>query len=183
MLHDAGALGVPGLGVAVTLPILVMAALTFGTAGGRQALARAPVAALIGVNVVRLLGATFVLLYTAGRLPAPFAPAAGWGDMAVGATAPLVAWMVARDWPGSRRVALAWNALGTLDLIDAVALGVMSSPGPVRVFAGDPSSAIMTELPWLLVPCFLVPLLFWTHLALFARLGGAPRRRPHVLAA
>ncbi len=128
--------------------------------------------ALIGVNVVRVLGVEFLLLQAAGRLPAPFAPAAGWGDVAVGAAAPLVAWMVARDWKGSRGVALAWTALGFLDLVDAIGLGVTSSPGPLRVFVGDPSSAIMSEIPWILIPCFLVPLFVFTHLAVFARLGG-----------
>ena len=181
VFHYDGGLGVPGLGAAVLLPILVMATLTFGTAGGRQALAEAPVPALIGVSAVRVLGVIFVLLHAAGRLPAPFAPAAGWGDIVVGAVAPLVAWMVARDWPGSRRVALAWNALGLLDLINAIGLGVTSSPGPLRIFVGDPSSAIMSELPWLLIPGFLVPLLVFTHLAVFARLAGS--LRPHRRAA
>ncbi len=181
VLSYDGALGVPGLGLAVILPILVMTTLAFGTTGGRQALAEVPVPTLIGVNVVRVLGVDFLLLHAAGRLPVPFAPAAGWGDFVVGAAAPLVAWMVARDWPGSRRVALAWNALGLLDLVDAVGLGVTSSPGPLRVFVGDPSSAIMSELPWVLIPCFVVPLLVFTHLAVFARLAGSPR--PHRRAA
>jgi hypothetical protein len=34
---------------------------------------------------IRTLGVTFLLLYSAGHLPAPFAPAAGWGDIAIGA--------------------------------------------------------------------------------------------------
>lgn len=178
VLSYDGALGVPGLGLAVMLPIVVMTALAFATAGGRRALENAPLPALIGLNVVRIAGVTFVLLHAAGRLPAPFAPAAGWGDIAVGAAAPLVAWMVARDRPGNRRVALAWNALGLLDLVDAVGLGVTSSPGPLRVFVGDPSSAIMSALPWLLIPGFLVPLLATSHIVLFARLAGSPR--PHA---
>ena len=178
-----GALGVPGLGLTVMLPILVMTALAFATARGRRALADAPVPALIGLNVVRIAGVAFLLLHAAGRLPAPFAPVAGWGDIAVGAAAPLVAWMVARDHPWSRRAALAWNALGLLDLVVAVSLGVTSSPGPLRVFVGDPSSAIMSELPWLLIPGFLVPLLASSHVMLFARLAGSPRPHRHALVA
>jgi hypothetical protein len=180
VLAYGGALGVPGLGLAVILPVLVMTTLTFATTGGRQGLAEAAVPALIAVNLIRVEGLDFLLLHAAGRLPAPFAPAAGWGDFLVGASAPLVAWMVARNWPGSRGVALAWNALGLLDLIDALGLGVTSSPGPLRVFAVDPSSAIMSELPWILVTCFLVPLLVFTHVAVFARLAGSPRPHRHA---
>lgn len=178
-----GAFGVPGMGLAVMLPILVMTALIFATARGRRALTDAPVPMLIGLNVVRIAGVTFLLLHAAGRLPAPFAPVAGWGDMAVGAAAPLIAWMVLRDHPWSRHAALAWNAFGLLDLVTAVSLGVTSSPGPLRVFIGDPSSAIMSELPWLLVPGFLVPLLAFSHVVLFARLAGSPRLHRRALVA
>jgi hypothetical protein len=178
-----GALGVPGMGLAVMLPILVMTTLTFATAGGRRALENAPVPALIGLNVVRIAGVSFLLLHAAGRLPAPFAPVAGWGDIAVGAAAPLVAWMVLRDHPWSRRAALTWNALGLLDLVAAVSLGVTSSPGPLRIFVADPSSAIMSELPWLLIPGFLVPLLASSHVVVFARLAGSPRSHHRALVA
>jgi hypothetical protein len=49
-----------------------------------------------GVQTVRVLGLSFVLLYAAVQLPASFAPAAGWGDIFVGAVAPAVAWVVHR---------------------------------------------------------------------------------------
>jgi len=69
-------------------------------------------------------------------------------------------------------------ALGLLDLIAAVSLGVTSAEGsPVRIFFTDPNTALMSSLPWVLVPAFLVPLLAWIHLALFYRLA-APARRP-----
>jgi len=38
------------------------------------------------------------------------------------------------------------------------------------IFA-EPSSAIMTTLPWLLIPGFLVPLLFAVHIGTFVRLA------------
>jgi hypothetical protein len=52
----------------------------------------------------------------------------------------------------------------------AVALGTASAPGPLRIFQGGPSSAIMTSLPWLLIPGFLVPLLAFVHLCTFYKL-------------
>ncbi len=52
------------------LPILILTALAFATARGRQAVAGAPVPALIGLHAVRIAaGAIFVLLYAARRLP------------------------------------------------------------------------------------------------------------------
>jgi hypothetical protein len=65
-----------------------------------------------------------------------------------------------------------WNTLGLVDLVTAVALGATSVPGPLRLFPGEPSAAIMAGLPWLLIPGYLVPALFFLHLCTFYRLRG-----------
>ncbi len=109
-------------------------------------------------------------IYTAHRLPAPFAPIAGWGDIFVGATAPLVALLAYRRGVMTRPILWIWNLIGALDLIAAVGLGVLSSPGLQHLILAEPSSAIMTTLPWLLIPGFLVPLLFAVHIGIFVRL-------------
>jgi hypothetical protein len=54
--------------------------------------------------------------------------------------------------------------------VAAVTLGATSAPGPLRLFHGEPSSAIMANLPWLLIPGYLVPALFLLHLCTFYRL-------------
>ncbi len=169
--YPAG-IGTPGLGVAVTLPVAIIGIISIRVATVRAALLSIPLSTLIGVNAVRVLGLFFVLLYMNGRLPAPFAPTAGWGDIFIGVTALPLAWAVSRRAPGWRTLALVWNSLGLLDLIAAVGLGVTSAEGsPLRMFYGEPSTAIMTGLPWLLIPAFLVPNLILTHLAAFHRIG------------
>ena len=65
-----------------------------------------------------------------------------------------------------------------LDLVTAIALGATSSPGPIRLFFEPPGSAIMTTLPWILIPCFLVPALAFFHLVTFYRLAQ-DRRHSH----
>jgi hypothetical protein len=163
--------GIPGVGVAVLIPIAVLSLLVLGTAGGRELVGRVPLAALVGVHGVRVLGITFVLLYAAKRLPAPFAPVAGWGDVAVGLLAIPLALLLARgrgEIP--KGLILLWNVLGLTDLVGAVALGATSSPGPLQIFHGPPSSAIMSTLPWTLIPCFVVPGLAFLHLCTFYRL-------------
>jgi hypothetical protein len=163
--------GIPGVGVAVLIPIAVLSLLVLGTAGGRELVGRVPLAALVGVHSVRVLGLSFVLLYAAKRLPAPFAPVAGWGDVAVGLLAIPLALLLARgrgEIP--KGLILLWNSLGLVDLVTAVALGATSAPGPLQIFHGPPSSAIMSTLPWVLIPCFLVPSLAFLHLCTFYRL-------------
>jgi hypothetical protein len=167
--------GILGVGLAVAIPLAVLLASLWTAPGLRAGLERAPLVPLTAVHAIRLLGVSFVLLYAAGRLPAPFAPVAGWGDIAVGAAAVPVAWLVARRAAGWRRVLLAWNVVGLADLATAVTLAVLSAPGPLRVIVAEPGTDLMSTLPWLLIPGFLVPVLAATHLVIFYRLW---RERP-----
>ena len=84
-------LGVPGLGLAVLLPIAILSVRVLRSPSLLQALRAIPLSMLIGVNVIRTFGVMFLILYGVGRLPAPFAPVAGWGDILVGLTAVPVA--------------------------------------------------------------------------------------------
>jgi hypothetical protein len=162
--------GIPGVGLAVLIPILLLSVLVLGTPRGRDLVRRAPLAALVGVHTIRVLGIAFVLLYWAKRLPAPFAPVAGWGDVAVGVLAIPLALLLARSARVPKRWIALWNTLGLADLVTAVTLGATSVPGPLRLFHGEPSSAIMASLPWLLIPGYLVPALAVLHLCTFYRL-------------
>jgi hypothetical protein len=176
-------IGAPGIGAVVLLPILALGYAALRPGAVRRAWLAIPLPLLIGVNAVRVLGVLFVLLYADGRLPAPFAPSAGWGDIAIGLTALPVAALAVRRPEGWRVAALGWNALGLLDLVTAIGLGIASSPGtPLRLFFEEPGTALMSGLPWILIPGFLVPLLVLTHLAVFARLLTGEARSGHVAA-
>ena len=140
----------------------------------RNALLTVPLPALVGLNVGRLGGLFFLLLYADGRLSAPFAPAAGLGDMVTGAMAiPLAAMLMLgfemrRTWLGI------WNAMGALDLVVAVSLDLLSAPGtPIRVFTEGPGTQAMTTLPWTFIPAMLVPIFLLVHFAIATRLRTA----------
>jgi hypothetical protein len=182
-LHPPYGVGAPGLGLTVALPILLMWLALMRVPSLRDGLDRAPLAVLVGVHVVRVLGVSFIILQASNRLPAPFAPAAGWGDIVAGLVAVPVAWMVRRQARGWRTALIAWNVFGMADLIAAVTLGVLSSPGPLRRIFAEPGTGLMSLLPWLLIPGFLVPLLFTTHLAIFYRLTKSARARTSTDAA
>ena len=86
-LYYEHGLGTPGLGLAVALPIAILCVTVARIKSLREGFHRAPFWLLIGVHTVRLLG-IFYCSVRSCRLPAPFAPVAGWGDIFVGATAP-----------------------------------------------------------------------------------------------
>jgi hypothetical protein len=106
----------------------------------------------------RIVGAVFVVLGIYGGLPQLFARPAGYGDMFIGATAPLAAlWLMAQR---HRAASIGWQLLGILDLVTAVAVG--TTAGFVNP-SGTPMVA-MTVLPLSLVPTFFVPLFVIIHL-------------------
>jgi hypothetical protein len=165
-------LGTPGLGVVVLLPIVAMAFLTPRIEVLRNALYNIPLSVLIGVNALRVFGYFFIIHYDAGRLPAPFAPSAGWGDVLAGIFAIPVAILVAREATGWRPIAFLWTLFAIADLILAIGFGVTSAyDSPLRIFAGGPDTTMMSELPMFLIPGFLVPLFVLTHIAVFVRLA------------
>jgi hypothetical protein len=102
VLHSERGIGVGGVGVAVAVPILIMLVSLFRIPALWWGLEEVSLSLLTAVHAVRILGIGFVILHAEGRLPAPFAPVAGWGDIAVGLAALPVAWLVARRAPGWR---------------------------------------------------------------------------------
>jgi hypothetical protein len=111
----------------------------------------------------RIVGFTFVLLEARGGLPAIFALPAGYGDMAIGATATLVAWKLAN--PSHRSSFILWQMLGIADLVMAVSLGTTA-----RLLSPHSTSMVaMTVLPLSLVPTFLVPLFTILHVICIAQ--------------
>jgi hypothetical protein len=140
----------------------------------RNALLGLPLAALVGINAFRIGGICFLILHDRGRLAAPFAISAGWGDIVTGLAAIPLAFLAATKGKLPRGLLTVWNAFGALDLIVAITLGGLSAPGtPFRVFTEAPGTIVMGTLPWVGVPTLLVPLYLMTHLTIAARLRAA----------
>jgi hypothetical protein len=133
---------------------------------------------LILLNLWRLVGAIFLVLMINGQMPSLWALPAGIGDVIVGVAAPWIARHL--DTPIGRRRAIIFTLFGMADLIVAVGLGVMTSPGPAQVFRTTPTSELATQFPLALVPTFLVPLAFVLHVVSLWQLLGDARVRQRV---
>lgn len=161
-----GVLGTMRLGPQLLALTLTVAAVFVSSrvAIVRQSVDAVPLRALVGIHVARFLGIAFVVLAARGELSPLFAERAGWGDIATAAIA-LGLLLVGLVTTVPRRVFLAWNVFGMLDLIVAIA-----TAGLVVVRGDVPGMDAVLGLPLILVPTFGVPLLFATHVALFRRL-------------
>lgn len=175
--------GTIAIGTAILGPIVVSLVAAARSSTFRQVVLETPMPALVAIHASRLLGILFLLLLSAGRLTPTFAKAAGWGDIAVAAAALPVAWAIARRARGWYALASLWNAIGFIDLVTAVALGVGSAPGsPIRFIFERPETATIASLPWVLIPGVLVPFYLLTHFAVFAQLVfGDVRQRTDTL--
>ena len=109
------------------------------------------------VQTWRIGGLVFVVLYAFGLLPGVFALPAGWGDFAIGATAPLIAWRLAS--PAHRNSFILWQLLGMADLVMALSLGTTARLISPSAHSMQP----MTVLPLSMIPTFVVPLLLIFH--------------------
>jgi hypothetical protein len=155
------------LGLAVGGPIALFAIWFAASPRFRQfALSVNPVALTIA-QTWRIVGITFVVLASFGLLPNLFAQPAGWGDFAIGITAPFVAFYFAR--PGRKASFIAWNIAGILDLVTAVTLGVLASPTPAGILHPAVTTEPVTVLPLSLIPTFGVPLLLILHIIAIAQ--------------
>jgi hypothetical protein len=145
------------IGLAVLIPIGVFVIWSATSQPFRRFLLSLNPITLTFVQAWRIAGFVFLVLYTYNILPGQLALPAGWGDIAIGATAPLVALKLAN--PNHRKGFILWQLLGITDLVNAVGMGVAArfiNPHGIATSA-------MTVLPMSLIPTFAVPLFMILH--------------------
>jgi hypothetical protein len=128
---------------------------------------------LIGLQAYRAIGAVFLVNWLAGVTPGAFAVPPGTGDVITGLFALPTAIALASGQLGSIRAAMLGNLFGIADLVMAVTLGALTSPGPLQRLALDHPNLTTGSYPTAIIPAFTVP----TSLVLHAlSLRQLPRR-------
>jgi hypothetical protein len=141
----------------VLIPVIAYAIWYATSTGFRQFVLGLNPSTVTMLHFWRIMGFVFLVLYTYNILPGIFALPAGWGDIAIGATAPIVASKLAN--PKNRGSFIFWQILGILDLLVAIVMGALTrfiSPSAIQTDA-------MAVLPMSLIPTFAVPLLLILH--------------------
>ena len=83
-------------------------------------------------------------------------------DIFVGASAPLIAWLSTRGRVGLK-LALTWNVLGFLALVNVVVRAVLTAPGPLNLIHAEVPDLMIGRFPFLFIPGFFVPLAVILH--------------------
>jgi hypothetical protein len=158
------------LAIDVVLPIAIGLTIVATSKTARDILAATPPHLLIGIQVYRVFGLIFLVLLAQGRVPGPFANPAGWGDLLVGVTAPIVASLYRADAARWRGLAVLWNVFGLADLALAITMGVLTAPGGLQRLAFDTPNSLVATFPLVLVPTVAVPISILLHLLSLKRL-------------
>jgi len=162
------------LGLAAMMPVLVFGLWFLASASFREHLMSLNPVVLTAVQTWRVGGVVFLILMANGILPPFFALPAGLGDMFVGITAPFVALALVRNKLSAGRLIL-WQALGIVDLVVAVTMGVLCSPSPIGILAHGITTRAMGQLPMSLIPTFAVPLLVILEIICIAQVRESGR--------
>lgn len=105
---------------------------------------------LAALQLPRLGALRFFAMASQGTLPAVFAVPAGTGDLLIALTAPVVVVALRKGGLSAWAWAIAWNAVGIVDLLFAVAIGGLTD---------FPLRHQMTVAPGLAAPLAIIPLL------------------------
>lgn len=169
---------VPTIQFGVLIPIALGLWLLTRSARVGRLVDAIPLPWLVGVQFYRALGLVFLVLWWGGSLPWQFALPAGIGDFATGVLALVVAAMVAGKAAGAHRAVYAWCLFGIADLVIAVTMGALTSPGRIQFLSLDAPNIITTAYPLVMIPIFAVPLSIILHGACLWKLrrmgDGAP---------
>ena len=149
--------GVPPIPPAIFLPIILGLIVLLPSKRIGAVLDAIPPSWLVGLQLYRVLGGIFLVGWLQGNIPGEFALPAGSGDVLVGLLALPVAYLLHKRARGAAALAIAWNALGIIDLASAVSMGTLTQPGPLQLIVPAVPNLQLGTYPTVLVPAFAVP--------------------------
>jgi len=163
MYFATGNTAVPTVLFGLLIPLIVAATAVWLSENVARLVSAIPLHWVVAAQVYRIEGVIFLALLANGHLPWQFALPAGIGDVTTGLAAIVVAALLAQKAPGAYRATYAWSFFGIADLVVAIAMGAMTSPGRAHLLALDAPNLLISSYPLVMVPTFAVPLALMLH--------------------
>ena len=154
---------VPTVLLGLLLPLIIAAVGLWRSRNIASLVGAIPLSWLVAAQVYRVGGGIFLVLLADGRLPWQFALPAGIGDVTTGFVAVVAAALLAQKAAGARRAAYGWCLFGIADLVVAITMGAMTSPGRAHLLAFETPNLLIRSYPLVMVPTFAVPLALILH--------------------
>lgn len=152
----------PALAILIPLPFVLLFAFS---KKGMQLLKVVPPHWLVYMQSFRIVVELLLLFaFVAGRLPAQMTFEGRNFDVVTGVLALLVGWLLAREKKYASKLAVAFNIVGMLLLLNILVIAVLSMPTPLRYFMNEPSNTLVAQFPFILLPGVLVPIAYTLHI-------------------
>ncbi len=163
----------PGIFLLLT-PIIAFIAIVLGRSpAGAQLAASLPLGLIFAMQSFRIgVELTLSSLHDAGLTTRLMTLAGGNVEILVGLSAPVIALIATRGQAG-RRIALVWNVLGLLSLLNVATRAVLTAPGPLNLIHAELPNVAMGLFPFSYIPGFMAPLAMMLHVLAFRALQRA----------
>ena len=112
----------------------------------------------IGVEILLLLA------FIADKLPVQMTFEGRNFDIITGLLALPIGYLLARKKTYALKLAVIYNFIGMLLLINILVIAVLSMPTSIRYFMNEPANTLVAEFPFILLPGVLVPLAYTLHI-------------------
>lgn len=173
---------VPTLLLGLMIPLLVAAAGLWMSGSLAKLVSAIPLRLLVGAQIFRIGGGIFLILWADQILPWQFALPAGIGDVTTGLLAIFLATGLSESSTKSVSAVYAWCLFGIADLVVAVSMGAMTSPGRPHLLAFDAPNLLITSYPLVMVPTYAVPLALILHGIVLRRLRSETASKSRLAA-
>jgi len=152
----------PALPMLIPLPIIFLIAFS---KTGTQLLQTVPSHWLVFMQSFRIIVELLLLFaFIAGKLPVQMTFEGRNFDVITGLLALPVGYLVARKKRYAPKLAIAFNIIGILLLLNILVIAVLSMPTSIRYFMNEPSNTLVGQFPFILLPGVLVPIAYTMHI-------------------
>jgi len=152
----------PALAVLIPLPFVLVIAFS---KKGTQLLRSVPPHWIVYLQSFRIVVELLLLFaFMADKLPVQMTFEGRNFDVITGVLALPVGYLLARKKTYTGKLAIAFNIIGMLLLLNILVIAVLSMPTPLRYFMNEPSNTLVAQFPFILLPGVLVPVAYSLHI-------------------
>jgi len=152
----------PGIALLIPLPFILRFAFS---KKGTELLQAIPTHWLIYMQSFRIAVELLLLLaFIGGRLPVQMTFEGRNFDIVTGLLALPVGYWVATRRAYAKKLAIVFNIIGMLLLLNILVIAVLSMPTPIRYFMNEPANTLVGDFPFILLPGILVPVAYGLHI-------------------
>ena len=152
----------PALAMLMPLPVIILIAFS---KRGTQLLKLVPPQWLVFMQSFRIVVELLLLFaFMAGKLPVQMTFEGRNFDVLTGLLALPVGYLLAKRKSYAFKLAIVFNIIGMLLLLNILVIAVLSMPTSIRYFMNEPSNTLVAQFPFILLPGVLVPIAYTLHI-------------------